>query len=107
MKATEALSKDGVQPGGQDGVSASAPKAKRAPKYILEHIRLELFGAKLDKAAQMQNLNEDETAYFGEKFYYNIRDRELKQEKGQKTRGNPSGLLSFFKKKKYSGSCLM
>ena len=55
---------------------------------------------KFEKALQMPNLNEDENAYFREKFYYNIRDGELKHEEGRQTRGNPSRHRLFFKKKK-------
>ena len=48
----------------------------------------------------MPNLNKDENAFFHKKFYYYIRDRKLKQKEGQQTRGNHSGLRSFFEKKK-------
>jgi hypothetical protein len=98
-KATEASSTDGVRPGGQDGAGAIAPEAQRAPKYILEHIRPELFGAKFEKAAQMQHLNEHEKRYFQERFYYNIRDRELQEEEGRQSRANPFRLSLRFGKK--------
>ncbi len=97
-KATEASPTDGVRPGGQDGAGASAPEAQRAPKYILEHIRPELFGAKFEKAAQMQHLNEHENP---EKCNYNNRFRELQQEEGRPTRANTFENKLLFGKKYY------